>query len=74
MCIIKGSGKFKTFLKKLKIPLENHIKERIISSVRQGGKAMKEEIKRLEKRRADGKLTQEEQEKLTALILHFMLQ
>lgn len=35
---------------------------------------MKEEIKRLEKRRADGELTQEEQEKLTALILHFMLQ
>ena len=35
---------------------------------------MKEEIKRLEKRRADRKLTQEEQEKLTALILHFMLQ
>ena len=35
---------------------------------------MKEEIKRLEKRWADGKLTQEEQEKLTALILHFMLQ
>lgn len=35
---------------------------------------MKEEIKRLEKRRVDGKLTQEEEEKLTALILHFMLQ
>ena len=35
---------------------------------------MKEEIKRLEKCRADGKLTQEEEEKLTALILHFMLQ
>ena len=35
---------------------------------------MKEEIKRLEKRRADGKLTQAEREKLTALILHFMMQ
>ena len=35
---------------------------------------MKEEIKRLEKRQADGKLTQEEQEKLTALIVHFMMQ
>lgn len=35
---------------------------------------MKEEIKRLEKRRVDGKLTQKEQEKLTALILHFMMQ
>ena len=35
---------------------------------------MKEEIKRLEKRRADGKLTHMEREKLTALILHFMMQ